>query len=613
MTRGDSTASLLALRAGAGARASASACTGTVASATIATISARTAVVAVVGSFLDPLGIQRHIRRHRRAKVIRLGAGSIGEPTAEGVALALRLSRRLRRRLAFLHALRIGHRRILTVGVERHGIAFDPLAIALNGKQLARVIDIVERAIGPDRNRSHAILLILGVRSVEQLRLVIANTVAVDAARVVVGRKVDVRLAILDRNDRLRLYITAARSPLANIAAVRLANGIVHGKRLGINHCKLTVVIRVLVLITAHKGFGRCASNHNLAVGQHRRRGRAAAKRHLAKFGKCSVRSNRKLMQNTIGAHDISDRSIDQHRRAHALGNLERCNGLSSFGVDRTHRTGIICDDTIVARERQAGPVVALAVLVLMLPHNLAIGDAHAEQVAVARVGPAGRCRPKVGKAVTNRNGRKRLLSTIGASRQLIGYPNRRQSINRQRLQATARKRHEYHAAGVYHTRGRIDLCRQRRFGNGLTRVDIFLEQLGTNGHVEVVTDQQRVGNTLAPFVLALELAHPFCLSVLRGHRSVSYLIGAREAGPVAIPVRTCGTRVNNNTVDAGHSIAGSISPDDFVARLEHVIVIELRPRNAVDKERPSAGQLGAIKRGDKTLDAPIAKLVVHF
>ena len=166
-------------------------------------------------------------------------------------------------------------------------------------------------------------------------------------------------------------------------------------------------MIRVLVLITAHKGFGRCTSDHNLAVGQHRRRGRAATKRHLAKLRQRSVRSNRKLMQNAIGAHDISDRPIDQHGCAHAVGNLERRNGLSSFGIDRAHRTGIICDDAIIARERQAGPVVALAVLVLMLPHNLAIGDAHAEQVAVARVGPAGRRRTKVGKAVTNRNGRK--------------------------------------------------------------------------------------------------------------------------------------------------------------------------------------------------------------
>ena len=372
-------------------------------------------------------------------------------------------------------------------------------------------------------------------------------------------------------------------------------------------------MIRVLVLITAHKGLGRCASDHNLAVDQHRRRSRAATKRHLAKLGQRSVRSNRKLMQDAIGTHNIGNRPIDQHGRAYAVGNLERCNGLSSFGVDRTHRTGIICDDAIIARERQAGPVVALAVLVLVLPHDFAIGDAHAEQIAIARISPAGRSSTKVGIAVTNRNGRKRLLSTIGASRQLIGYPNRRQSINRQRLQTTARKRHEYHAAGVYHTRGRIDLCRQRRFGNSLTRVDIFLEQLGTNGHVEVVTDQQRVGNTLVPFVRALELAHPFCLSVLRGHRSVGYFVGARITRPIAIPVRTCGTRVNNNTVDAGHSISGSKSPDDFVARLEHIIAIELRPRNAVDKERPCTRQLGAIKRRYETRDAPIAKLVVHF
>ena len=248
MTRSDSAASLLALRAGAGTRARASASTGTVASAAIA---------ARVNSILGPLGIQRQIGRHRRTEVIRLRASLIGIPTAESVALALWLSRGLRRRLAFLHALRIGHRRILTVGVERHGIAFDPLAITLDSKQLARVIDIVEGTIGSDRNRSHAVLLVARHGRIKQLGLVIANTVAIDAAWVVVGRKVDVRLAILDRNDRLRLYITAARSPLTNIATVRLANGIVHGKRLGINHCKLTIVIRVLVLITAHKGFGR--------------------------------------------------------------------------------------------------------------------------------------------------------------------------------------------------------------------------------------------------------------------------------------------------------------------------------------------------------------------
>ena len=48
MTRGDSAAGLLALRAGAGTRARAS--TGTVASATVATISARTTIAARVNT-----------------------------------------------------------------------------------------------------------------------------------------------------------------------------------------------------------------------------------------------------------------------------------------------------------------------------------------------------------------------------------------------------------------------------------------------------------------------------------------------------------------------------------------------------------------------------------
>ncbi len=71
----------------------ASASTGTVASAAIAAIGARTAIAARVNSILGPLGIQRQIGRHRRTEVIRPRASLIGEPTAESVAIARRIGR----------------------------------------------------------------------------------------------------------------------------------------------------------------------------------------------------------------------------------------------------------------------------------------------------------------------------------------------------------------------------------------------------------------------------------------------------------------------------------------------------------------------------------------
>ena len=146
-----------------------------------------------------------------------------------------------------VHAALYGASHVTSVDVSEQALSLVRRNAALNGVE-DRITTVCENVFDLAKAWSD---------EQKQFGLVIANTVTIDAARVVVGRKVDVRLAILDRNDRLRLYITAARSPLTNIATVRLANGIVHGKRLGINHCKLTVVIRVLVLITAHKGFGR--------------------------------------------------------------------------------------------------------------------------------------------------------------------------------------------------------------------------------------------------------------------------------------------------------------------------------------------------------------------
>ena len=60
---------------------------------TAAAIRTSAAITARVNGILGPLGIQRQIGRHRRAKVIRLRASLIGIPTAESVAIARRIGR----------------------------------------------------------------------------------------------------------------------------------------------------------------------------------------------------------------------------------------------------------------------------------------------------------------------------------------------------------------------------------------------------------------------------------------------------------------------------------------------------------------------------------------
>ena len=121
MTRGDSAADLLALRAGAGTRARAS--TGTVASAAVATISARTAITARVNGILGPLGIQRQVGRHRRAKVIRLRASLIGIPTAESVAVARRIGRL--DQLAIGRSLEVDLRTLASLKRDLNGTCID--------------------------------------------------------------------------------------------------------------------------------------------------------------------------------------------------------------------------------------------------------------------------------------------------------------------------------------------------------------------------------------------------------------------------------------------------------------------------------------------------------
>ena len=208
MTRGDSAADLLALRAGAGTRARAS--TGTVASATVATISVRTAIAARVNSILGPLGIQRQIGRHRRAKVIRLRASLIGIPASEGVAIARRIGR--------LDQLAVGR----SLGVDLRTLA--SLKRDLNAttqlEKRAGIVDVVEVTLGIAGNRRVTVIVVS--RCAKRIgRLRVTHLVAIHAtargvahivgSRTIVDSEINVRVIRLDTHERCALDATGRK------------------------------------------------------------------------------------------------------------------------------------------------------------------------------------------------------------------------------------------------------------------------------------------------------------------------------------------------------------------------------------------------------------------
>ncbi len=76
---------------------------------------------------------------------------------------------------------------------------------ALDGEKVARIVDVVERAVGAANDRRHAIVLLALSRRVDQLGLLIAHTVPVHAAGRGIAREVHVRGATLLRNEGARL------------------------------------------------------------------------------------------------------------------------------------------------------------------------------------------------------------------------------------------------------------------------------------------------------------------------------------------------------------------------------------------------------------------------
>ena len=210
MTRGDSAAGLLALRAGAGTRASASASAGTVASATVATISARTAIAARVNGILGPLGIQRQIGRHRRDKVIRLRASLIGIPTAESIAIARRIGR--------LDQLAIG--RSLEVDLRTLASLKRDLNATTQLEKRAGIVDVVEVTLGIAGNR-RVTVIVVSRRAKRTGRLCVTHLVAIHAtargvvhivgSRTIVDSEINVRVIRLDTHERCALNATGRK------------------------------------------------------------------------------------------------------------------------------------------------------------------------------------------------------------------------------------------------------------------------------------------------------------------------------------------------------------------------------------------------------------------
>ena len=141
-------------------------------------------------------------------------------------------------------------------------------------------------------------------------------------------------------------------------------------------------------------------------------------------------------MENAVVARYIERGAVRQNRGTHAVGNLEGRDDVSRRRVDDTHRAGIIGDDAVAAGERHAGPVVTDGVLVGLVPHDLAVGQADTQQVAAVTVRPISVCRPIVGVAVTHRDGREGLLAALGSIRQRIGHPLGGKRVDRKSLEA---------------------------------------------------------------------------------------------------------------------------------------------------------------------------------
>ena len=371
MTRGDSAAGLLALRAGAGTRARAS--TGTVASATVATISARTAIAARVNSILGPLGIQRQIGRHRRTEVIRLRASLIGEPTAESVAIARRIGRLDQLAVGRSHKLSVANRPAVGIKGNRPRLNSPEL------EQRTRIIDVVEvaRSIGNDRRVT---VLVMASRIINLRRLCVAKRIAIHATA---SREVDVILAIRAVHGEVHIGLAALnthqRSSSNTVEASR--------QRLAVGSSDHRGLTRLQVIENQSRARSRLSADNQI-VTRHRWGAQIIRKAQINRllFTQHTLRRKRNHMELSVVRHLIEGRTIG--RIGNAIGicdsaELHGRNDIASRLINALKRARARRNNGVLIRQRSASPIIALG-RVNVLPRDFARGNLDTLQGAVA-------------------------------------------------------------------------------------------------------------------------------------------------------------------------------------------------------------------------------------
>ena len=563
MTRGDSAA----LRAGAGTRASASAGTST-GTRTAAAIRTSAAITARVNDILGPLGIQRQIGRHRRAKVIRLRASLIGIPTAESVAIARRIGR--------LDQLAIGRSNKLSVA-SRPAVGVKgnrPRLDSSKFKQRARIINVVEiaRSIGNDRRVT---VLVMASRIINLRRLCIAERIAIHATT---SKVVDVILAIRAVNGEVHIGLAALsahqRSSSNTVKSGRQFFTVSSGDHRGLTG---------LQIIESQSRASSRLSADNQVFASHRRCAHVISKTQVdcLLLAQHALRRKRNHMELSIVRHLIEGRTIGRIGDTVGVRESAELHGRNDIArrlINALKRTRARRNDGILIRQSRTSPVIALG-RVDVLPRNFARGNLNARKGAVA-----------VGRIVilVIRNIDRAYIDVLavrndgaGALRQV--RQTRRQPLADQlvcsnRLDRTAVERNDDKAIGIDRTRGIAHLGGKRRRGNLFARGRIDLNELvlGRDVHKAVSNDRlAAVGILLTR--LGLPIEGPLKTGGLRRRLGIRYgrtVATVAVAGPLGIPIRSRRARIHDNLVGIGHGrIIGGIGKRNLIAALERNLI----------------------------------------
>ena len=508
---------------------------------------------------LDPLGVDRDVGRNSRIKVERLRSVRIGKPAIEGIAFALGVGRPYGL-VPLVDRLIRNDRALARIKTNGEGLDGRGL-LAANGKQIARIVDVVERAVRADRGRTHAVVLISRSGSVDLLGNSIPNLVAIERSRVIVAREVHVGSITLLGDDRGGLNLAR------NVTGCRLRDRRDNRHAIGIDNRQLTVVGTVRSRsISAH------AADVDSVTGEDRRRGGAERLGTLAIFAAIGNRdfallrqdasgADTELVQIAIIADDIDNLAAgcDRDPRPHGGAKAQARDRLARGEIDGLHGAVHVADKAVVSRHAHTGPVViGLGADSLLLPDSLAGRQVKADGVA-ARAGPAG-ARLEIDFTGRYRKVTLALLRAAFAIGQLLTNPNGRKGICRQRLHASVTQRNKYQAVRIGHARYRRDGAHELGTLNDVTSLSITLIERITSHDKEVVAGGNRFGDIRGPVGRLLKLGDPFFLGSARRGRGLGSTRSGRR--PRAAPIRTLGTRVDDNAIDLSRRLLKVIEID---------------------------------------------------